>query len=289
MREVTYNGRESTDLRYQRAIAAVSQVSLLIDVLKKSLRRQGMTYADVARGLRLSESSVKRLFAQKNLNLVRLEQICELMGQEIVDLLELAREAEGRVTELTEEQERELVSDPKLLLVGTLALNHWTAATIVETYQLSQSELVGLLVKLDRLGIIELLPDNRMRVRLARNFSWRKAGPIQQFFEKRVQRQFFESSFIGKDELRVTVNGSLSSRSNALLRQRMRKIAEEFDSMVDEDKRLDHKEREGTTLVIAIRPWELSLFTELRRNKQGESQATRPQVSAKSRIQRTVR
>jgi hypothetical protein len=245
----------------------MSQASLLIDELKKSLRRRGLTYADVARGLRLSESSVKRLFAQRNLNLVRLEQICSLMGQEIVDLLELTREAEGRITELTEEQERELVSDPKLLLVGVLAINHWTTTTILEKYRLTHAELIGLLLGLDRLGIIELLADNRIKVRLARNFSWRKAGPIQRFFEERVQQQFFESSFIDKDELRVMVHGSLSSRSNALLRQRMRKIAEEFDSMVEEDRRLDHRERDGTTLVMAIRPWELSLFAELRRKK----------------------
>jgi hypothetical protein len=253
----------------------VSQAALLVDVLKKSLRRRGLTYADVARGLRLSESSVKRLFALKNFSLVRLEQICELAGQEVVDLLELARQAEERVTELTEEQERELVSEPKLLLVGVLAINHWTTATILDTYQLAQSELIGLLGRLDRLGIIELLPGNRIKVRLARNFSWRKAGPIQHFFEERVQRQFFESSFIGKDELRVTVHGSLSSRSNALLQQRLRKIAEEFDSMVEEDRRLDHKGRDGTTLVMAIRPWELSLFTELRRRKKGEGQPIR--------------
>jgi len=190
----------------------VPQAALLIDVIKKGLRERGLTYARVAKGLGLSESSVKRVFSQENLSLDRLEKICALMDLEIADLLELTRAAEGRLTGLTEDQERTLVSDPKLLLVAVLAISHWTAENIAKQYRFSESELVGLLTQLDRFGIIDLLPGNRIRVRLARNFAWRKGGPIQRFFEERVQKQFFESSFLGEGELRVSVHGSVSSR-----------------------------------------------------------------------------
>lgn len=249
----------------------MSQATLLVDVVKKTLRRRGLTYVDVAKGLKLSESSIKRMFAQRHLSLNRLEQVCGLMNLEIADLLELTRAAEGRVSELSEDQERELVSDPKLLLVGTLAISHWGAAKILETYRFSETELVGLLVRLDRLRIIDLLPENRIKVRLQRNFNWRKGGPIQRFFEERVQRQFFESSFLRKGELRVSVHGSLSGKSNSLLQERMRKVTEEFDRLVEEDKQLAHEMREGTSLVMAIRPWELSLFGELRRSEEAKT------------------
>jgi len=43
------------------------------------------------------------------------------------------------------------------------------------------------------------------------------------------------------------------------------RCSEEFDALVEEDRQLDHEAREGMTLVLAIRPWELGLFTELRR------------------------
>ena len=241
------------------------QAVLLIEVVKNALRERGLTYARVAEGLGLSESSVKRVFSQENLSLDRLEQICALMDLEIADLFELTRAAEKRITELTEEQEKVLVSDPKVLLIAILAINHWTAAVMLEKYRFSESELVALLVRLDRLGIIDLLPGNRIKVRLAHNFSWRKGGPIQGFFEERVQEQFFKSSFLGRGELRITLQGSLSAKSNELLQQRMRKLAEEFDSLVGEDRSLDHGMRDGMTMVMAIRPWELALFTELRR------------------------
>jgi hypothetical protein len=245
----------------------VSQTSLLIDTLKVALRRRGLTYVDVGRRLGLSESSVKRVFAQKNLDLERLEQICGLMGLEIADLFELAHEAEKRATELTEAQERELVSDPKVLLVAVLALDHWSAARILETYRLSEAELVKTLTRLDRMRIIDLMPDNRIKVRLARNFAWRKAGPIQRYFEERLQQDFFESSFLGADELRVIINGGLSRRSIELLQGHIRRIAEEFDSLVSQDRHIDHEARVGASMVMAIRPWEPNLFVGLRRSR----------------------
>jgi len=254
----------------------MAQASLLIQVLKKALRERGFTYAGVAKGLAISESAVKRMFSLESLSLDRLERICALMKLEIADLLELTRAVDRRASELSEEHEHALVSDPKLMLVAILAISHWTVADIQKSYRFSDADLVGLLTRLDRLGVIDLLPGDRIKVKLASNFAWRKAGPIQRFFEEQVQREFFESSFLGNGELRVMVHGSLSERSNNLLQQRMRKIAGEFDELVKEDGQLDHEMRKGTTMVLAIRPWELSKFTELRRGAEPSVQVPRP-------------
>jgi DNA-binding Xre family transcriptional regulator len=253
----------------------MSQSKALMEVLRTALRQRKLTYAHVAKDLRLSESSVKRMFAQQNMDLERLERICALMNLEIADLLELTRHAQGRISELTEEQELELVSDPKLLIVGVLATSQWSVTKILENYRLSEPELLKMLRRLERMKVIDLLSNNRIKVRLPRNFSWRRSGPIQRFFEERVQKQFFNSSFLGQGELRISVHGSLSYHSIELLQQRMKKIAEEFDALTDEDRQLDHDKREGTTLVVAIRPWELSLFTELKRNGSAAGTATR--------------
>jgi transcriptional regulator with XRE-family HTH domain len=244
----------------------MSQASALIDALKGALRRRGLTYADVGRRLGLSESSVKRVFAQKRMSLDRLEQLCGVMDLDIADLIELGHEAERRLAELTEDQERELVSDSKVLLVAVLALDHWSPARILQTYRLSEAELVRTLARLDRMRIIDLMPANRIKVRLARNFRWRKGGPIQRYFEQRLQQDFFESSFLGTDELRLIVTGSLSRRSIELVQGHMRRIAEEFDSLVKDDRRLEQEGRGGVSLVLALRPWEPALFAALRRD-----------------------
>ncbi len=60
-----------------------------------------------------------------------------------------------------------MVADPKLLLVAVHAVNHWTFDEIVATYTLSKAECIRMLACLDKLGIIDLLPNNKIRVRVA--------------------------------------------------------------------------------------------------------------------------
>jgi len=91
---------------------------LIFDALKMHLKARGMTYADVARALKLSEATVKRIFATRNCTLARLDELCDLIQ---VDMAELARSAPKRsrlINRLSPEQERELMSDPALLLVA---------------------------------------------------------------------------------------------------------------------------------------------------------------------------
>ena len=57
----------------------MAQTEFLIQSLKKSLKAHGLTYADVARQLKLSEASIKRLFSEQNITLERLDQICQMM------------------------------------------------------------------------------------------------------------------------------------------------------------------------------------------------------------------
>lgn len=51
----------------------MSQTRLIVETLKRELRKQRITYRDVARRLDLSEASVKRLFSEKSFTLERIE------------------------------------------------------------------------------------------------------------------------------------------------------------------------------------------------------------------------
>ena len=243
----------------------MGQAEGLIELLKGELRRRGITYAHVARELGLSESTIKRVFSSSSFSVKRLEQVCELAGLDLDDLVVLAGDRRRDVDQLSEAQEEFLVSDRKLLLVAFLLFNHWTADQIQNTYEVDKLEMVRLLARLDRLKIIDLLPENKVRVRLSRTFSWRRNGPIQKLFENQVQDEFFRSSFNGPGELRLVLNGMISSQSIAVMHQRLHRLVSEFEQCVREDRRSINMERQGTTLVLAIRPWALQMFENFRR------------------------
>ena len=166
------------------------QSKRIIQALKGVLKERRVSYEQVAGHLGLSLSSVKRLFSTGGFTLERVESICDLAG---VDILELARQGEAQrlqVASLTEEHERELIGDPALLLVAICALNRWRFGRILQHYQLSEPRLIQLLARLDRMGLIELLPGNRIKLRVARNFAWLPDGPIHRYFVDHVQNAF---------------------------------------------------------------------------------------------------
>jgi predicted transcriptional regulator len=79
----------------------MAQTAALVDVLKRELRARGVTYAQVARNLKLSEASVKRMFSKRDFTLKRLDRICELARSEFSDLARILHEEENLVSQLT--------------------------------------------------------------------------------------------------------------------------------------------------------------------------------------------
>ncbi|MCX4026057.1 helix-turn-helix transcriptional regulator [Endozoicomonas sp. SM1973] len=243
----------------------MSQINEIIATLKKTLKAHGLTYADVAAHLHLSEASVKRLFASKQFSLDRLESVCQMMNMEIVDLISQMKQLKQAPEALTAEQETKLVSDIKLLLVAICVLNHWRFEDILNEYKYTEAELIQLLAKLDKLGIIELLPKNKIKLLVDSNFSWLENGPIKQFFLKHVKSDFFNDQFDKPNELLLSVNGMLSQGSISILQKKLSQIANEFTTLHHEDLKYPLAKREGTCLVIAMRPWELEVFHAYRR------------------------
>ena len=239
----------------------------MVQALKRVLRERRVSYDQIARHLGLSLSSVKRLFSTGGFTLQRLEAVCDLAD---VDLLELARQAEAqrlRVACLTREQERELVGDPALMLVAICALNRWQFERIVRQYRISGPRLVQLLVRLDRMSLVELLPGNRIRLRVARNFSWLPDGPIHRYFIEHVQNSFLAGAFVPDRDLHRFAWGMLSVESASVLRAKMAELVETFDELTrgDEIRPGGENRAHGSCLLVALREWEPAGFQAMRR------------------------
>ncbi len=229
----------------------------LVEVLKRELRSRGVTYAQVARKLGLSEASVKRMFSRKEFTLKRLDQVCQLTNSDFSDLTRILSREETLISQLTQEQEKEIASSIKLFLVAVCALNHVTPEQVVEIYDISQPECIQMLVKLDRIGFIRLLPNNRIRLLVSRDFAWLPDGPIQRFFKQHALGDFVRSRFDHPDEYFVAVNGMLSGNSRATIVARLKRIAREFSDLHNDDVRLPPSQRLNMTMLVAIRHWEL--------------------------------
>jgi len=244
----------------------MAQTNLIISTLKKTLKSHGKTYADVAKHLELSEASVKRMFAQQSFSLNRLDAICQMMDMEITELIQKVSDYTARqITELSEEQEKELVTDIELLLVTISVIHHWTLEDILQTYNLTEAQCIQHLASLDRLNIIELLPANKIKIKISPNFKWRKNGYIQRFFRENIETEFFNSRFALPQEKLIVLNGMLSQESNAILQRKLERLAREFDELTKDDSSIPLGKRFGYTAVLAVRDWRFSVFEQFKR------------------------
>jgi len=166
--------------------------------------------------------------------------------------------------ELSETSVKRLFSE-EALLVTLLLMNKLQFEEIVGIYDISETEGIQLLARLDRMKMIELQPGNRVKLMISQNFKWIPDGPIQQFFESRVQLEFLDSSFTQTGEFRIFVSGMISTTANAEIIKKIQHLAQEMNDMNIESESLPLDQRFGTSLMMAIRPWEINVFEELRR------------------------
>ena len=239
----------------------------IVATLKHLLKRQGITYRAVAKTIGLSEQGVKRMFSKESFTLERLVQLASMLGMTLAEVADEASRARPGIHRLTEAQEKELTAESGLLLIAACVLNGWTPAEIIATYKFTKSECLRRLLKLDRLGLITLLPGDRVRLNVARDFDWNPNGPIERFFRKQEKDDFLASDFAAEGENLYFLFGMLTLEAKARLQSQLIKLRQEFSELHRESLAAPFAGRDGVCLLVAQRQWEPRSFAALRRDK----------------------
>jgi DNA-binding Xre family transcriptional regulator len=244
----------------------MSTTQALVDQIKTELKLAGITYAQLAAHIGMAESSVKRMLANGDMPLTRIDEICRVLKLDFADLARKVAEAQPLRTELTLEQERAVVADRKLLLLAICCLSQWTFEQVVTTYRVSDAEAVKYLAQLDRLGIIELRPMNRYRLRVAKTFRWRPHGPVMQYFRDEVVNDYYAGGFDGEGEMLTLVHGQIGRSLAQMFNERLQRVAQDFAQQHLADQKLPPEQKRPFTLVVAMRSWLFAAFRDLKRD-----------------------
>lgn len=261
----------------------------LIDALKRVLKSRHITYALLAQRIGMSEASVKRLFSQRTFTLSRLEQVLSALEIDFFELAKLARGAGDAPQEMTEQQEQTLASEPRLMGIFYLLFNDWQPAQILARYELTEAELTRLLVKLDRMRLIELLPANRVKLRVGRHLRLRPSGAIRAKHGQKTMAEFLAVEFDRHGGHFLFEFRDISPASFAVLHRKLDRLAAEFNELAELDSTLPPDKRQSIGLVLGMRPWKIGQFTNLkdrpRRPRQDDvaAEARRTKSSTASR------
>ena len=238
----------------------------LVAALKAELKAAGLTYADLAQQLGMAESSIKRIFAKGDMPLSRIDEVLRVLKMDFAYLARKIADAQPLRRELTHEQEAAVIADRKLLLMAICAFSQWTFEQIVATYTVTEAECVKYLVQLDKLGIIELRPLNRYRLKVAKGFRWRPHGPVMQYFREHVADDYFSGGFDGEGEMLMMVHGQIGKSLAATFAERMQRIGQDFAQQHLADQKLAPEQKRPYTLVVGMRSWLFAAFRDLKRD-----------------------
>ena len=237
----------------------------LVVALKAELRRAGITYSDLAKELKIAESSVKRIFAKGDMPLSRIDAVLSVLKMDFAELAQQVVHAQPTRKELTLEQERAVVSDRKLLLVAICAMSQWTVDQMLTFYKLTEAEAVRYLTMLDRLGIIELRPMNRYRLKLDKTFRWRAQGPVMAFFRQHVVPDYFSGGFDADGEMLMLVHGQIGHALAGTFVERLHRLGQDFAQQHLADQKLPPEKKQAYTLVVGMRSWLFAAFRDFKR------------------------
>ena len=243
----------------------MSQISLVYDTLKQCLREQRVTYKQLAQQLGVSEASVKRNFSLQAFSLDKLEQICEYLKLSLSDLFSMSQKQQDKISQLSEEQELKLLANPKLLLAAVCVRDGWSFSALIKHYDIDEVEGIKLMTTLDKLKLIELLPNNRYKLLIAQDFRWIPGGPLAKFMENEVMVKFMAPKKNEPWMFHSYLRGRYSPSSIAIIQRRLEQLRQEAAKLSAEDNKLPIEARQHVGLLMAMRPWEPSLFENMRR------------------------
>lgn len=228
-----------------------TQAASLLKTMKALLHEHRLSQANVAERLGVTTRTVRRWFTSDTVDTGVLEQMCALIGIELFDLFQLAaKDSETKADHLTREQELVLVSNPILWYLFHQILLGWDAAELQQDTGLPTPILVKSLISLEKAGLIDLLPNNKIRLRTVRYLKINPGGPYAHHVNAFIQ-SFWDRIKIGDPHSVLEVEAlKLSAASKTQLSRRFEQLIAEARELSDADRRSNDKTREWYFMVL---------------------------------------
>lgn len=156
--------------------------ALVFKALKRSLRAKGITYAELAQRLGVSEPTIKRIFQDQDCKLGRLYEICAAIGVEFESIVATISDRPTPGSTLPPEIEWKLAETPSLVWILVLLSQRFTPEGILRASGISRASLLLHFRDLERLGLVTLGSGLNVRLTLELPINWNFNGPLRSMF-----------------------------------------------------------------------------------------------------------
>ena len=157
----------------------------LQEALKSLLFAKGFQYSDMARKLRISIATAKRVLNGADLSMERVLEICDWLGVSFHFLTEMVKSKRIEYHFCTVEQEEFLASHLQHFAYLRLLQRGEQPPAIAAEHGLKSRDMERYLRDLEREGFVERLPEQRIRLLVGDGMDWRLDGPLRRVLLER--------------------------------------------------------------------------------------------------------
>lgn len=181
---------------------AHNELTLVLEQLKLMLKARKITYAQLAQGLGVAESTLKKTFVAKDCSFNRLNEICYFLNINLSDILKSIEEQ--RVTEIAfaEDVEKHFLTNRTALRVyWELTFERSSLEDLLAAKWLTREKLFSILKELDSFGLIELLPYDKVQVAKLVPVKWkRNKTKLQEEIYLQWSKKVIDDTYAEKEE-----------------------------------------------------------------------------------------
>jgi len=194
------------------------------DAIKSALKKEKLTYDQVAAHLGCSVPTVKRILGEEEIGLHRLLELCELLNLTLADLEQLSKQETEASREFTEEQEKFLATHPHHLNYLMKLFDGMSPQAIADKYQLSPRSTDKYLIALEKMDLIKVSGSLKVRPKMTKSPSFGTGLLAQTYYERLIKAgaQFFIETI--KDGLLEKKTGSPKSTAHPIHRYSLLQI-----------------------------------------------------------------
>ena len=224
----------------------ISTEEILV-ALKLTMKKQGITYAELGRRISVSEQTIKRMFREKECSLSRLIKICDAIDISLTQVVAFCDENLDEFYEFTDEQSLFLSEHPNHYRFMMLLYFGESVRDIQKTYHLDDRDVFYYLRDLDAHNFLELGANNQIRLLFRWPFRMRSHSPFHQEV-KRYNTEFihYVTDNDGKNNahveslFRFMSEDTLKDMQNEMreLNKKYRKIAQRENLVLGKEKLL---------------------------------------------------
>ena len=124
-------------------------------------------------------------------------------------------------------------------------------------------QITSFYARLERLRLIDWRPGNRARLRVPKHYVWRAGGPLRKAYGLRSSRNSCARASRSHDAFHFEAQ-ELSSESAVVVKRQLERFAAEINELVEIDASVTAKKRVALGVLLACRPWSISIVHALR-------------------------